>query len=168
MPVPIFWGDVGRGSEKAVWWESLANVSCVLQGRQAVTVLLDLFKCFERVLHVIAFKNALRLQFPPLLLRWVFLSYRHPRQWQGAVSETAVTARGIVAGCGAAMAMLRAVLIPALDEFSVHCASLGLKVYADDIACRYEAPELETLLFHRQSGGGPAGARSCCSVRVGS
>ena len=117
-----FWGDAGRGSEKAVWWESLANESCVLNGRQAVSVLLDLFKCFERVLHVIAFKNALKLQFPPLLLRWVFVSYRHPRllQWQGVVSETAVTARGIVAGCGAAMAMLRAVIIPTLDEFSVH------------------------------------------------
>ena len=87
-----FWCDAGRGSEKAVWWESLANESCVLKGRQAVTVLLDLFKCFERVLHVIAFKNALKSQFPPLLLRWVFLSYRHLRllQWQGAVSETAV------------------------------------------------------------------------------
>ena len=59
--------------------ESQANESCVLQGWQAVTVLLDLFKCFERVLHVIAFKNALRLQFPPLLPKWVFLSYRHPR-----------------------------------------------------------------------------------------
>ena len=55
-----FWGDAGRGFEKAVWWESLANESCVLKGRQAVTVLLDLFKCFERVLHVIAFKNALK------------------------------------------------------------------------------------------------------------
>ena len=73
----------------------------------------------ERVLcvasaDVIAFKNALKLQFLPLLLKWVFLSYRHPRllQWQGAVSETAVTARGIVAGCGAAVAMWRAVLIP--------------------------------------------------------
>ena len=148
-----FWGDAGRGSEKAVWWESLANESCVLNGRQAVTVLLDLFKCFERVLHVIAFKNALKLQFPPLLLRWVFLSYRHPRllQWQGAVSETAVTARGIVAGCGAAMAMLRSVMIPTLDEFSVQYASMGLKVYADDIACRYEAPELGTLLFPRMA-----------------
>ena len=41
-----FWGDAGRGSEKAVWWESLANESCVLKGRQALTVLLDLFKCF--------------------------------------------------------------------------------------------------------------------------
>ena len=67
------------------------------------------------------------------------------------MSETAVTARGIVAGCGAAMAMLRAVLIPTLDEFSVHYASMGLKVYADDIACRYEAPELETLLFPRMA-----------------
>ena len=67
------------------------------------------------------------------------------------MSETAVTARGIVAGCGAAMAMLRAVLIPTLDEFSVHYASMGLKVYADDIACWYEAPELETLLFPRMA-----------------
>ena len=83
----------------------------------------------------------------------VFLSYRHPRllRWQGAVSETAVTARGIVAGCGAAMAILRAVIIPTLDEFSVHFTSMGLKVYADDIACRYEAPELETLLFPRMA-----------------
>ena len=67
------------------------------------------------------------------------------------MSEAAVTARGIVAGCGAAMAMLRAVLIPTLGEFSVHCASTGLKVSADDIACRYEAPELETLLFPRMA-----------------
>ena len=106
------------------------------------------------MLHVIAVKNALKLHFPPLLLKWVFLSYRHPRllQWQGAVSETAVTARGIVAGCGAAMAMLRVVLIPTLDdEFSVHYTSMGLKVYTDDIACRYEAPELETLLFPRMA-----------------
>ena len=44
-----------------MWWESLANESCVLKGRQAVTVLLDLFKCFERVLHVIAFKNVLKI-----------------------------------------------------------------------------------------------------------
>ena len=47
--------------------------------------------------------------------------HRHPRliQWQGAVSDAAAeTARGIVAGCGAAVAMLRAVLIPTLDEFS--------------------------------------------------
>ena len=124
-----------------------------MNGRQAVSVLLDLFKCFERVLHIIAFKNALKLQFLPLLLRWVFLSYRHPRllQWQGVVSETAVTARGIVAGCGAAMAMLRAVIIPTLDEFSVHYTSMGLKVYADDIACRHEAPELETLLFPKMA-----------------
>ena len=57
----------------------------------------------------------------------------------------------IVAGCGAAMAMLRAVHIPTLDEFSVHYASMGLKVYADDIACRYEAPELETLFFPRMA-----------------
>ena len=28
---------------------------------------------------------------------------------------------------------------------------MGLKVYADDIACRYEAPELETLLFPRMA-----------------
>ena len=69
----------------------------------------------------------------------------------GAVSETAVTARGIVAGCGAATAMLRAVLIPTLDEFSVHHASMGLKVYADDTACRYEALKLETLLFPRMA-----------------
>ena len=62
-----FWGDAGRGSEKAVWWESLANESCVLKGRQAVTVLLDLLKCFERVLHVTAFKNALKLHFPPVV-----------------------------------------------------------------------------------------------------
>ena len=47
--------------------------------------------------------------------------------------------------------MLRAVLIPTLDEFSVHYASMGLKVYADDIACRYEAPELETLLFPKMA-----------------
>ena len=153
MLVTIFWGDARRGSEKAVWWESLANESCVLKGLQAVTVLLELFKCFERVLHVIAFKNALKLRFPPLLLRWVFFSYRHPRllQWQGAVSETAVTARGIAAGCGAAMAMLRALIIPTLDEFSVHYMSMGLKVCADDIACRYEAPEFETLLFPRMA-----------------
>ena len=95
-----FWGDAGRGSEKAVWWESLANESCVLKGRQAVTVLLDLFKCVERVLHVTAFKNALMLQFPPLFLKWVFLSLSLLVQWQGAVPETAATASGIVAGCG--------------------------------------------------------------------
>ena len=47
MPVSYFWGDAGRGSEKGFWWESQANESCVLQGRQAVTVLLDLFKCFQ-------------------------------------------------------------------------------------------------------------------------
>ena len=125
----------------------------MLKGRQAVTVLLDLIKCFERVLHVIAFKNALNLHFPPLLLKWVFLSYRHLRllQWQGAVSENAVTARGIVAECGATMAMLRAVLIPTLDEFSVHYTSMGLEIYAGDIACRYEALELETLLFPRMT-----------------
>ena len=29
--------------------------------------------------------------------------------------------------------------------------SMGLKVYADDIACRYEAPELETLLFPKMA-----------------
>ena len=62
-----------------------------------------------------------------------------------------MTARGIVAGYGAAIAMLRAVIIPTLDEFSVHYTSMGLKVYADDIACRYEAPELETLLFPRMA-----------------
>ena len=43
------------------------------------------------------------------------------------MSETAVTARGTVAGCGAAVAMLRAVLIPTLDEFSVHYASMCFK-----------------------------------------
>ena len=46
---------------------------------------------------------------------------------------------------------LRAVIIPTLYEFSVHYTSMGLKVYADDIACRYEAPELETLLFPRMA-----------------
>ena len=49
------------------------------------------------------------------------------------------------------MAMLRAVIIPTLDEFSVHYASMGLKVYADDIACRHEAPELEALLFPKMA-----------------
>ena len=37
------------------------------------------------------------------------------------MSETVVTACGIVAECGAAMAMLRAVLIPTLDEL-ILCA----------------------------------------------
>ena len=72
-------------------------------------------------------------------------------QWQGAASDSAETARGIVAGCSAAMAMLRAVLTPTLDEFSVHYSSMGLKVFADDIACRYEAPELETMMFPRMA-----------------
>ena len=67
------------------------------------------------------------------------------------MSETAVTARGIVAGCGAAMAMLRAVLIPTLDEFSVHYTSVGLKVYADDIAM-----SVTKLLS----------SRLCCSPRM--
>ena len=99
---------------------------CVLRGAQAVSVLLDPFKCFESVLHVIAFRSALRSQFPPMLLKWVFQAYRQPRliQWQGAVSASVVAERGIVAG-GAAMAMLRAVLIPTLDELSVHYSSMG-------------------------------------------
>ena len=146
-----FWSEAGRGSEKAVWWESLRRVLCAARYAGG-DLLLDLFECFERV-HVIAFRSALRLQFPPLLLKWFFQAFRHARvtQWQGAVSDAAETARGIVAGCGAATAMLRVVLIPTLAEFSAHYASMGLKVHADDIACRYESPELETMLFPKMA-----------------
>ena len=101
---------------------------------QCVSVLLDVTKCFDTVLHQRLITRCIKLGFPPRQLRLALLFFRTARRIAigNTVSVAFHATQGIVAGCASATRLLRAYLNPVVEEMCRLHRSIIIKVWVDD------------------------------------
>ena len=81
------------------------------------STLLDLVKCYEKVLHWVLIRGAKENGFPLVVVRLRLAVYASPRAISaaGCVSNVVSLGASIVAGCGFATTLLKVVPIRCLD-----------------------------------------------------
>ena len=115
---PYVYGITGASSLHCVWKHSLLAEYAASKGLEVYSILLDIAKAFENVLHHILVRRALDLGFNIWLLKFLLALYRGPRVIVvGSVPGVLVHAtQTIVAGCAFADLLMRCMLIEDLDH----------------------------------------------------
>eukprot|EP00972_Heterocapsa_arctica_P040679 5996218-Heterocapsa_arctica.AAC.1 len=86
-------------------------------------------KCYERIPITALYRAAVADGFPPGLARMACLQYQAPRfiRVAGAAAEAGSVTRGMVAGCGMAVALLQAYLGPLARSIRVQEEGRGTR-----------------------------------------
>ena len=132
--------EPGVGADQAAWQLAAEAETQRLQGRAMAGIFLDCSKCYDRVSHVQLDDAARRLRFPDPLLVLALRIYGAPRRLRlnGGFSDERTPTHGITAGCGLAVALLRAYLHDAVTRVPPEAAGDGETVavvrrYVDDL-----------------------------------
>ena len=129
------WMRRGRGSEKAVWVQSVLEEAARQRGLASAAVLVDLVKAFEQVMLHLVWEAGVQHDFPREVLRLSLEACTFKRRlvYRGAVSERAVdTKSAIMAGHGFGTDFMLLALMGPLDELVRANTSLKVFVVADD------------------------------------
>ena len=129
------WMRRGRGSEKAVWVQSVMEEAARQRGLAFAAVLVDLVKAFEQVMLHLVWEAGVEHNFPLEILRLSLEACTFKRRlvYRGAVSERAVdTWSAIMAGHGFGTDFMLLALMGPLDELIKQHTSLKVFVVADD------------------------------------
>eukprot|EP00972_Heterocapsa_arctica_P009501 1399857-Heterocapsa_arctica.AAC.1 len=107
-------GKPGAGAMDAAFSLGVEGEAALADGQCMGAVFLDCSKCYERIPIVALYRAAVADGFPPGLARMACLQYQAPRfvRVAGAAAEAGQVTRGMVAGCGMAVALLQTYLGP--------------------------------------------------------
>ena len=106
-------------------------------GHSAASVLVDMTKCYEKVVHFFLASAAIKHGFPLHRLRYLLCLYRGQRVLQvGRVcSELVACIQAILAGCTFATTLLKCLLLDPLDQVVSKFPSVRIYNVVDDITC---------------------------------
>ena len=134
------WGTgTGRSSSASAFSLSLDNEIDVALGYRAVTLMIDLWKCFERIDPSTLMQEAQAVQYP-LRMAWMLIqAYRQPRTLRahGSASRFFVSEQGIIAGCSHATTVLEVLLYRAMRRLSSRCPTITPRQLVDDISLKW-------------------------------
>ena len=73
-------GTSDKSVEVAVWQLSVLAEHAYYNGRSLFSILIDIVKAYESIVHTLLWDSACALGFCKLLLRWLLCVYRMPRR----------------------------------------------------------------------------------------
>ena len=119
VPRNYFAAGEGKSTEQAVGKMLLTTEGMEAREQEAVTVVMDIDKCYEHVGHRRLFRAAISFRFPLAIARLAIRMYRAARtlQWEGAFASWVYAGRSLVPGCSIAVYLLQLVMLEPLDEF---------------------------------------------------
>ncbi len=114
---PYLAAGKGKSPQATVWRQACRSEAAVGRGRCSGTVLWDMASFFEAIKRVPLWHRARKLGFPLTVLKVALTTYESVRMLSlgGAMSAPLHSDDGVLAGCGFAMALTRAYVIPPLD-----------------------------------------------------
>ena len=129
-----FWAKSGSSAPESGYVQQLRAEIARAKGLQVGSTLLDLVKCYEKVLHWVLIRGAKEYGFPLVIVRLCLAVYAGPRAISaaGCVSREASLGTTIVAGCGFATTLLKVVLIRCFDAAQQAFPEVSYFVYVDD------------------------------------
>ena len=135
-PRSYWWGVAGRSTERCMWEHAALDEGTKGLSVAAVSLLLDLVKCYDLVSHPAVLAQAIALNFPLAVLRLSLAAYGAHRRitLRGAVSREVQAMRGVAAGCGQATTLLKVLLMQLLDNLSERHPAVQIRVVVDDIS----------------------------------
>ena len=130
------WMTKGRGSERAVWAQSIEEEAALFDGKKSSAVLIDLVKAFEKVTLDTVWRGGIEAKFPAAMLRLAMelctvkrrLVYR-----KAASKEVVETETAILAGLGVATDLMFIKLVRPLDTLQREFLDMRMYVVADDV-----------------------------------
>ena len=129
----LFGAGANRGATDLVWRQAFRNEVACADNQHALSVLIDLAKCYEHVRHILLAKEAREMDFPMVLLRITIRAYAWARKLtlDKRVCEDVMPSRGIIAGCASATSELKAVMYRSCTAVVKRNPSVNL--YIDDL-----------------------------------
>jgi hypothetical protein len=149
---PYLAAGKGKSPQATVWRQACRSEAAVGRGRCSGTVLWDMASFFEAIKRVPLWHRARGLGFPLTVLKVALTTYESARMLTlgGAMSAPLHSDDGVLAGCGFAMALTRAYVIPPFDlavqrfgPTTDHPADFDL--FVDDAAVSAEGTEQEVI-----------------------
>ena len=134
------WGTgPGRSSSASAFSLSLDNEIDVAMGNRTVTLMIDLWKCFELIDPSTLMQEAQAVQYPPRMAWMLIQAYRQPRTLRahGSASKFFISEQGIIAGCSHATTILEVLLYRAMRRLSARCPTITPRQLVDDISLRW-------------------------------
>ena len=129
-----FWAKAGSSAPESGYVQQLRAEIARAKGLQVGSTLLDLVKCYEKVLHWVLIRGAKEHGFPLVVVRLCLAVYAGPRAISaaGCVSSVVNLGTSIVAGCGFATTLLKVVLIRCFDAAQLAFPEVSYFAYVDD------------------------------------
>ncbi len=114
---PYLAAGKGKSPQATVWRQACRSEAAVGRGMCSGTVLWDMASFFEAIKRVPLWHRARKLGFPLTILKVALTTYEAVRMLSmgGAMSAPMHSEDGVLAGCGFAMALTRAYVVPPLD-----------------------------------------------------
>ena len=136
-------GRVGTPADAAMWDMAFTDESAAaVPGVASMAVLLDIKRCYEQVQHEPLWTALVATGFPMALARLALYWYTQPRRIvvdKHGTEEFRIPGT-IVAGCGFATRLLRAMVIFAVDPVKLRFPLVHFRALVDDIAAQKRSP----------------------------
>ena len=118
-----------------------------LLGEHAVSVLVDIVKFYEFVIHSMLLAACQDLGYPMRLAFMLVAAYQEPRTLRayGSLSEPVVAFQGMLAGCSHATTLARVLLTRVLKGSLARSPSVTARALIDDVSFQWTGPSLDTL-----------------------
>ena len=141
--MPFNWSCRGKGSEAAVWQQSVRAEAAVHHGHTTATIMVDLVKAFESVPLWRIWEAGLRRHLPTRLLRLALEACSFTRRlvYNSAFSAPVETLSAILAGGGMAVDLLALAMEEIVDEASRICPAVTPFLVVDDLTFLACGPE---------------------------
>ena len=133
--MPFSWAGKGKGSEAAVWQQSVRAEAATHRGHTTAAMMVDLVKAFESVPLWRVWEAGLRRGLPTRLLRLALEACSFTRRlvFSHAFSEAVESLSAILAGGGMAVDLLALALEETVDEASRLCPAVEPYLVVDDL-----------------------------------
>ena len=130
-----FAAQSNRSPIDVVWRQACLSEIAKSNALFFVSVLWDLWKCYDSVDHERLIVAAHKHGYPVAVLRLALLSYRAPRRitFRGIVSREVLPTASIVAGNATATTELRLLLLDLAISMATHHSNVSLNIFIDDI-----------------------------------
>ena len=144
---PSFWGcGPARSSSDAAFAHNVDAEMARAVGDFSVSVLLDMYKCYECIIVARLLEEARALQYPLRMVWMVLCSYRCPRVVQafGSLSAAVSTNQGILAGCSHANTMMHLLLHRVVAKCCTLFPTISPRILMDDASFQWIGSDLKS------------------------
>ena len=141
------WMGPGRGSERAVWAQSVHEEALRQRRMHSAAIMVDLTKAYERVPLARIWRRGMECGFQPriLALGLEVCAFARRLVYRGAVSKPAHTLTALLAGLGLASDFLYLFLSEPIEVILQRHSSLHVCMVADDIKMMVEGTEEQPI-----------------------